>query len=178
MDASNILFNDLKHHRKSICWELEGMTLDNLPEYLKVLGNSQMDIYYGDLNKAVIYLETLSKVKQAGVIDELSYLQWLKDNGGYAEISLSDTSRWILLHGTEPGRYIHLHPARYSPHSMRVKATILKTAIACMVVHPDGTHPDLMTLNHIRRNILGLSPVKDLAGCEHLWKVIAMLNAY
>ncbi|PWV55656.1 hypothetical protein [Chitinophaga sp. S165] len=178
MDVDNILFNDLKHHRKSIHWELEGMTLDSLPHYLKVLGNSQMDIYYGDLTKAAIYIQILNAIKQAGVTDEPSYLQWLKDNGGYAEITLSDTSRWILLHGIEPNKYIHLHPARYSPHSMRVKATILKTAIACLVAYPDGAHPDLASLNHIRRNILGLSPVKDLDACEHLWQVIAMLNAY
>jgi hypothetical protein len=155
---------------------VEGITLDILREKLKVLGNSQMDIYYGQLDIPAILEEVINKVKNAGITDEISYLQWLKDNEGYVEINLSDTSRWILLHGIEPGQYIHLHPARYSPHSMRVKAAVLKTAMACRVIHPDGSHPDLSTLNHVRKNILSLSPVKDLAGCEHLWQVTAMLN--
>lgn len=176
MDVGNILFNEFKHHRKCIHGKLEAMTLNNLPPHLKVLGNSQMDVYYGDLSKDTIYLQTLSKVRDAGGTDELSYLQYLKDNNGYVEITLSDNSNWILLHGTEPGKYIHLHPARYSPYTMRVKATVLKTAIACLIAWPDGSHPDLATLNHIRKNILGLSPVKDLDSCEHLREVIAMLN--
>ena len=176
MNTSNILFNGLKHHRGYIRRELEDMALEMLPEKLKVLGNSQMDIYYGPLDIPAILHEVINNVSDAGISDETSYLQWLKDNGGYVEITLSDSSRWILLHGTEPGQYIHLHPARYSPHSMRVKAAVLKTAMACMIVQSDTTRPGLATLNHIRKDILGLSPVKDLARCEHLWQVTAMLN--
>lgn len=177
MNASNILFNALKHHRGYIRQELENITPDILSEKLKVLGNSQMDIYYGQLDIPAIYNEVINHVKEAGITDETSYLQWLKSNNGYVKITLSDSSRWILLHGTEPGRYIHLHPARYSPHSMRVKAAVLKTAMACMIIQPDSAQPGLITLNHIRKDRLGLSPVKDLARCEHLWQVMSMLNA-
>jgi hypothetical protein len=177
MNTTNILFNGLKHHRGYIRRVLGDMGLEMLPDRLKVLGNSQMDIYYGQLDIPVILDEVINKVRDAGITDEASYLRWLKDKGGYIDITLSDSSRWILLHGTEPGQYIHLHPARYSPHSMRVKAAVLKTAMACMIARPDGSQPDLVTLNHIRKDILGLSPVKDLARCEHLWQVTAMLNA-
>lgn len=177
MNTSNILFNGLKHHRGYIRRELEDMSLEMLPDQLKVLGNSQMDVYYGQLDIPAILHEVIHHVSDAGITDEASYLQWLKDNGGYIEITLSDSSRWILLHGTEPGQYIHLHPARYSPHSMRVKAAVLKTAMACMIVLSDSSQPGLATLNHIRKEILGLSPVKDLNRCEHLWQVTAMLNA-
>ncbi|SHN25477.1 hypothetical protein [Chitinophaga sp. CF418] len=177
MNTSNILFNALKHHRGYIHRELGNMTLDTLPEKVKVLGNSQMDIYYGTLDMPALFSEVAAKVQEAGITDEAGYLRWLKDNGGYIEMTLSDTSRWVLLPGIEPGRYVHLHPARYSPHSMRVKATVLKTALACLLAWPDGSQPDLSTLNQLRKNILRLSPVKDLDSCDHLWEVIGMLKA-
>jgi hypothetical protein len=175
MNADNILFNALKHHRGFIRRQLTDVTIQTLPERLKVLGNSQMDIYYGGLDLPDIFLEVTAQLTARGLSDETGYLQYLKDNGGYVEITLSDSSRWILLHGIEFGRYVHLHPARYSPHSIRVKATVLKTALACMVILPEGTLPDLSVLNHIRQSVLELSPVKDLEQCEHLWKVMKML---
>ncbi|SFO76982.1 hypothetical protein SAMN05428949_6566 [Chitinophaga sp. YR627] len=176
MNADNILFNALKHHRGFIRRQLTDVTEQTLPERLKVLGNSQMDIYYGLLDLPDIFREVTDQLIAAGLSDEAGYLQHLKDHGGYIEITLSDSSRWILLHGIEPGRYVHLHPARYSPHSIRVKATVLKTALACMVIL-EGRQPDLAVLNHIRQSVLELSPVKDLEQCEHLWKVMKMLEA-
>jgi hypothetical protein len=165
--SGNILFNALKHHRGSICRQLQTVTVASLPAMLKMLGNSQMDIYYGSLDLPSLYKEVITLIPAD---DEASYLAWL--NGGYKEITLSDTSRWILLYGTEPGKYIHLHPARYSPHSLRVKATILKTAMAVIV---SGVVPDLNAVNDIRRS-LSLSPVKSLEQCEHLLEVLEMLN--
>ncbi|PSL24468.1 hypothetical protein CLV42_11555 [Chitinophaga ginsengisoli] len=176
MNVSNILFNALKHHRGYIHRELESITLDTLPERLKVLGNSQMDIYYGILDIPLLFEEVADRILDLGIYESGAYLTWLKNNGGYVEITLSDTSRWVLLPGTEPGRYVHLHPARYSPQSMRVKATVLKTALACLVVL-GGSLPGLSALNQIRKEILGLSPVKDLDSCEHLWEVMRMLKA-
>jgi hypothetical protein len=167
--AENILFNALKHHRGYIRRQLQLATVVTLPDMLKVLGNSQMDVYYGELDLPALFVEVIKQVDT----DEISYLNWLKSHGGYVEITLSDTSRWVLLHGTEPGKYIHLHPARYSPHSLRVKATVFKTAIAVIV---NGGSPDLETLNHIRVSMLQLSPVKNLEQCGHLWKVMEMLN--
>lgn len=169
VSAENILFNALKHHRGYIRQQLDLADMMTLPHMLKVLGNSQMDIYCGELDLPALFQEVAAAVDR----DEISYLSWLDAQGGYAEITLSDTSRWVLLHGTEPGKYIHLHPARYSPHSLRVKATILKTAMA-LVLH--GGSPDIDTVNHIRISVLQLSPVKDLAQCGHLWKVMEMLR--
>jgi hypothetical protein len=168
--ASNILFNALKHHRGFIHQQIKSATPATLPGLLKKLGNSQMDIYYGSLSLEELFKQVLSQIP---VADEAACLAWLK--GGYKEITLSDTSRWILLEGNVPGQYIHLHPARYSPGSMRVKAPILKTAIACIVCHPGLTQPDLIMVNQIRTSILQLSPVKDLAQCKHLWQVMNML---
>jgi hypothetical protein len=176
--ADNILFNALKHHRLFIHQQIARADKATLPELLKKLGNSQMDIYYGVLDLPKLFKEVL---RQIPVRDEPAYLQWLQESGGYISVTLSDTSRWVLLPGNQPGQYIHLHPARYSPHSMRVKATVLKTAIACMVCMPGvnqpGTIPTLAELNELRHTLLHLSPVKDLEQCEHLWEVLKMLKA-
>ena len=169
--SENILFNALKHHRGYIRQQLKQADVVTLPDILKILGNSQMDIYYGELDLPALFEEVLMVVDK----DAVSYLQWLKALGGYAEITLSDTSRWVLLYGTEPGKYIHLHPARYSPHSLRVKATVLKTAMAMIV---SDAETDLETLNRVRVSMLELSPVKNLEQCGHLWKVMEMLKEY
>ena len=163
--ADNILFNALKHHLGFIQEQLK----HSLVPDLKILGNSQMDIYYGTLSLKELYNEVIVLIPAN---DEVSYLQWL--NNSYKEITLSDTSRWVLLHGTAPGKFVHLHPARYSPHSLRVKASILKTAIAVMTT--TDTIPDLHMLNYIRQSI-HLSPVKSLELCEHLWEVLKLLRA-
>lgn len=170
LTSANILFNALKHHRGYIHQQIATATPDTLPELLRKLGNSQMDIYYGYLSMEGLFEEVLTQIP---VGSEADYLEWL--HGAYKEITLADTSRWILLEGNVPGQYIHLHPARYSPESMRVKAPILKTAIACIVCHPGIAHPDLDMVNYIRKTILHLSPVKDLAQCQHLWQVMNML---
>lgn len=167
--TNNILFNALKHHRGYINEQIAKATPATLPELLKKLGNSQMDIYYGELGMTALMEEVVTHVP---VDNEEEYLAWL---GDYREITLSDSSRWVLLAGNVPGQYIHLHPGRYSPHSMRVKATILKTAIACMVCFPAVERPDLGQVNEMRGRLLDLSPVRDLEQCQHLWKVMGML---
>ncbi|SFW64347.1 hypothetical protein [Chitinophaga sancti] len=167
---ANILFNALKHHKGYIRQQIATATPTTLPGLLKKLGNSQMDIYYGYLTPERLFEEVLAQIPAETAS---AYLAWL--NGEYKEIILSDNSKWILLEGNVPGQYIHLHPARYSPESMRVKAPILKTAIACIVCHPRIVHPDLVMVNQIRKTILQLSPVKDLAQCQHLWQVMKML---
>jgi hypothetical protein len=174
---TNILFNALKHHQLFICRQITIATSETLPGMLKLLGNSQMDVYYGTLDLPALFEEVAHRLQTEQIVDEATYLNWLQANNGYVEITLSDTSRWILLAGNVPGKYVHLHPARYSPHSLRVKATVLKTAIACMVSLPQGIIPDLSTLNHIRESLLQLSPVKDLSQCEHLWKVMQLLSS-
>lgn len=173
--TDHILFNALKHHRGYIHNHIRQETTATLPKTLKVLGNSQMDIYYGKLVLPQLFGEALLQVKIHGISDNTTYLHWLQTHHGYFEITLSDTSRWILLPGVNSRQFIHLHPARYSPHSMRVKATTLKTAITCMVYQPGNTIPDLAAVNAARQTI-ALSPVKDLAQCHHLWKVMQLLT--
>lgn len=174
--SANILLNELKHHRASILRLAEQATADTIARSVSVLGNSQMDVYYGWLDVPALAEEVITQLTDVPLTGEQDYRQWLAEEGGYRKMILSDTSEWILLHGIEPGRYVHLHPARYSPHSMRVKATTLKTAVACMVCYPGNNEPSLEELNLLRSSLLQLSPVKEAGQCHHLWKVIHMLH--
>jgi hypothetical protein len=74
----------------------------------------------------------------------------------------ADGSRWALRVGTPADRHVHVHPARYSPHTVRVGANALKTAIlAVATAAPDI--PDVAAVNAVRRRFLGLPPVPALS---------------
>ena len=94
-----------------------------------------MDLYLGSLNPRQISNEIINKIKNFGLYTYIKYRKWLSEEGKqYKQIDLSDTSVWMLRFGNEKDRYIHIHPGRYSPNTMRVKAKTLKTAIAVNVL--------------------------------------------
>jgi hypothetical protein len=72
-------------------------------------------------------------------------------------------------------RYVHSFPARYSPHSFRIKANTLKSAILYIIyVGKDYVTED--GLNFARAES-GLSPVKDLFDAEAITEMIEILRA-
>ena len=98
--------------------------------------------------------------------------------GGYRLVELSDTSRWVLRLG-EVNHYVHAHPGRYAPHTRRVRANVLKTAVLVLAhVGVHGGDPlDVKLVNHVRRQHLALAPIgKDLAGDQGLGGVIDALR--
>ncbi|GGH56841.1 hypothetical protein HNQ91_000088 [Filimonas zeae] len=143
---------------------------------LQPLGNALMDVYYGPLEIPVIFEEVTEHLLQLNIQEEAAYMQWLQAGGGYRECTLSDGSRWIFLQGNEPGRYVHIHPARYSAYSVRIKATTLKTALAWIICNPGNSVPDILSLNQLRQQVLQLSPVKDTSQCRQLTKTLALLQ--
>ena len=91
---------------------------------------------------------------------------------------LDAPSRWVLRRGTEPGRHVHVHPARWAPHTLRVRANVLKTAVM-VLAHASvygGDPRDVARINAVRRQYLGLSPIKELAGDQGLGIVIDILQ--
>ena len=55
--------------------------------------------------------------------------KWLTEQGEYALTNLPDGSKWTIGLGPADGRYLHLHPGRWVPHTMRVQANTLKSAV-------------------------------------------------
>lgn len=175
----NIQFNALKHHLGAIGNFIATCPVAELPQHLKILGNSQMDLYLGHLQIAEIGQETLDALWERDINTLPEYAHWLDQEEGYQSLTLSDQSTWILRMGQEEtGRYIHLHPSRYSPHSVRVKATVLKTAIALASYYKNGLikELDLQALNQVRAAVVELPPIKDLSESRHILTIMELVT--
>jgi hypothetical protein len=136
-----------------------------------------MDMYAGQLSTAVIFTEIREQLLQAGVHNRLDYEAFLAQRQHYATLVLSDTSRWILRLAADKSSYIHLHPGRYSPHTFRVKAAALKTALAWWIArqHHLLTGDLLKDLNDLRSG-LGLSPLRNVAESSHILEIMSLLE--
>ncbi len=154
-----IIFNALKHHLGFIRSFAQQIGTENLCTDLLKIGGSQMDLYIGDLTIEQIFEETAIFLHKNDWYDVGKYKEQLIKKGHYIECDLSDGSTWTLRLGIDDTQYIHIHPSRYAQHTQRVKAGVLKTAIAFLVRRE--TDLSTATINAVRKE-LGLSPVKNL----------------
>ena len=159
-----LLFNPLKHHLGYIKGYISQFNRDDmtiLKSYLQTIGDSQMDLYTGALSIAQISHQILI------FINELN---------GYYMITISDGSKWILRDGLNSERYIHFHPARYSPNTVRIKANTLKSLIAAHIIHKN--HVGLPEINQVRSEILQLAPLKQLSPDIGISKHLLLLHSF
>lgn len=180
-----VQFNLLKHHlnyiKERINYSIEDetesfITLKN--ELLKV-GNSQMDIYTGNLSPSSICREILNELHRLEINGIVLYKDWIFSNPqAYQTLLLSDKSKWVLRIGEDEQKYVHIHPARNSFLCIRVKATTLKTAIFASVFSrikhqvPDN----LSIINSVRKEFLKEPPVKSISTARNLIKLIKLIN--
>jgi len=177
-------FNCWKHHsdfiKKQIkLYRCENISVEELQKALLVIGESQMDLYVGKLSPQEICDELLSRLKLTGVLAFREYKKWLFETGSeYKLMEISDSSVWTLRLGKEEERYIHIHPARYSPVSLRVKALTLKTAIAVLIINYENkpTLLDTLQINAVRKNVLNSAPVKKVSSNSAVLRVINILS--
>lgn len=134
-------------------------------------------MYAGELSTEAIFTEIREQLRQAGVHNRSDYEAFLAQSHHYATMVLSDTSKWILRLAADKSCYIHLHPGRYSPHTFRVKAAALKTALAWWIAkqHHLLTGDLLKDLNHLR-NGLRLSPLRNVAESSHILEIMSLLE--
>ena len=171
MDSSRINFNVYKHHLDSIRTLVMEADFETLTNTLKRIGNSTLDLYTGDLSVDSIKKEVADLLSSRSIIDVKSYSKYLKENAGFQNIGLSDGSTWTLrkIRGPE---FIHIHPARYSQHSVRTNGSSLKTVIATKSLF-DSYAPGIQDINESRERI-GLPPVKKVVrnrGISKLFKL-------
>ena len=178
-----LLFNCWKHHLGFIKEELSIVRIKDekdLKDFIKklnVMGNSLSDLYTGLMSVQQIINHIIKNINELNVNDESSYKVWLhNENRDYKIIKLSDDSTWALRHGNEKKRYIHIHPARYSVHSIRVKSLSLKTAslLILWIKNFGGATEDIKLLNQLRFNYLEASPVKTVPPNSGLGKIIKL----
>jgi hypothetical protein len=168
-----ILFNTLKHHIGYIQTFIKNNDLDNAKEQLLSIGASQMDLYIGDLSVQDIENQIVAYLNKNNILDKTLFDSFIENQKDFFEITLSDTSRWTLRKGNDATHYIHIHPSRYSPHTLRVRAGILKTAIGLEISKMENYNT--LIINRLRIE-LSLSPIKQMEDSVGLEKMVKILR--
>lgn len=118
-------------------------------------------------------------LKKNKVFKYKSYKQWLFSEGNeYKLITMPDKSIWTLRMGNQKKNYVHIHPGRYSLHTIRVRALTLKTAI-CVIAYRKvykNFSPDLKLINNVRKEFLNAAPVKSLSSTSGLGRLLNVFN--
>jgi hypothetical protein len=178
---TTVMFNAWKHHRNHIISRITSVSStalgrQEIMQGLAVIGNSVADLYLGHLSPDEICSEIISMLKTGGNYEPGHYSPWLSQNKGYRMVSLSDASRWTLRLGNDESRYIHIHPGRYSPNTIRIKALTLKTIVVtvywCRIKNEKA---NLGIINQARLELLNEPPLKDagsIAGIARAFKII------
>ena len=178
-----ITFNTYKHHFRFLKWKIEEWKKQEwkiVEKELLTLGENLLDFYLGELAVKEICEEVTSYFKHKNISDLEAFKLWLR-SAEYRKIELSDHSHWVIKEGINPQRYIHIHPAKYSDHTLRIRAVTLKTVctlqIKSVVIHK-SMRENLEQVNYIRKNYLNLSPIKSLSYNEGIFKIWRMFEDY
>ena len=175
--SESILLNLFKHHAGALkhFLETEPDTATVL-KALKRIGHSQMDFYYGSLSPETIFKEAVFFLGQEKIDTPAAFLAWLKPEQ-FKSFTCSDGSVWIFREG-QGQQFIHLHPGRYSPHSVRIKAATLKAAGILFRHIQSGKlvwPASRSAINHLRASELGLSPIGKNNPSDQLERTVALL---
>ncbi len=162
-----ITYNPYKHHLRFLLakvetWRKQGWKIA-MPKILTI-GSNLVDLYTGKLSVSEVCNECIAHLDRGELLDPDKYNCWLSDVS-WRKITLSDNSEWLLKIGDHTECFVHIHPAKYSIHSIRVRSTTLKTALAieCTAYEDIETKmPSLELVNRVRVEKLALSPVKSL----------------
>jgi hypothetical protein len=175
-----VTFNPYKHHMGFLKHKIKNWKGQKWPvveQELRCIGNNLIDLYYGKFTVKMILEEISVFAEKNKLSDPESLEKWLSPHE-YRKTELSDSSIWIIRQGLDSSRYLHIHPAKHSPCTFRVRATTLKTVAAFMVLNENPAEADfsLKTINMIRTEKLGLSPVKSLEKGKGISRVREYFN--
>jgi hypothetical protein len=155
--------------------------LQPLAKELVVVGSKLMDLYHGPFSPREIANRVLAKLRKTGHDTADLFRTWVKFAGGYQTIEFpEDGSRWVLRMADEADRYVHVHPARYSPFTIRVRANVLTTAVLALAftAFRGGDPLSRSAVNAVRRDYLGLAPLgRDPSSDEGIGAVIELLRS-
>lgn len=173
-------FNPLKHHlafiKDFISVNETSAVNDDLLRSISQIGTSVMDIYTGNLGIAQILAEIDCLLKKEMHYKKDEFAAWTGTSFSDFRIHrLEDDSRWTLKFHDSNNRYVHLFPARLSPHTFRVKANTLKSAILYCISYGK----DFVTEDDLNRSraMINLSPVKEISETEAISGMIEILRS-
>ncbi len=177
-----LLFNPLKHYLPYIrnytvskAMHANDPRLNELTREIRHIGTCVMDIYKGKLSMDEISNEVIAYLENNMLLLQSDYMAWTGTGfNDFRIITLSDTSRWTLKYHNNETRYVHIFPARSSPHSFRTKANTLKSAILYLI----AIGKDYITDDDLNaaRALAGLSPVGEVADAEAVTEMIGILR--
>jgi len=157
-----VRFNPFKHHRNYILRILEGISSDVIISLLDPVCNNYNDIYTGNMAPGEIGSAVIEILKSNQVFQPDDFSRGLAAKNGYQQIKLEDQSEWVVRRSIDNERYIHIHPARNSPFTIRFKGSTLKTVYLLKVSFTGFQETlSLESVNRTRMQI-GLSPVRKL----------------
>jgi hypothetical protein len=173
-----VTFNPYKHHFGFLKaqmgkWQKTGWK--EAEEKILLIGSNLIDLYTGRLDVAEICNQCVLFAQEQNLVSAEKLNNWLGSHE-FKKIKLSDGSLWVIKQGLDPTCFLHIHPAKYSPFTVRVRASTLKTVLAFKVIKGGDENENfrLTTVNQIRRDYLGLSPVKALEkgkGINRIWSL-------
>jgi hypothetical protein len=179
-----IKFNCWKHHAGFIKEQInlikDKKDIDNLPDILLKIGESQMDLYISILSPNQISENIIEQLKGMNVLSSSEYKEWLfNDKKDYQLLKLPDKSVWVLRWGVDRNRYIHIHPGRHSTNTIRVKFLTLKTAICILSLNKifGGTADNLSLINSLREKFLKAPPLKSFSHSAGLGRLLSVFNS-
>ncbi|WP_297093482.1 hypothetical protein [uncultured Draconibacterium sp.] len=181
-----VQYNPYKHHFRFLLNELkEWQNGDwNITEKTMLsIGNNLIDFYLGELTPEQVCKASLNYFETRNISAKTAFNNWM-GNAEWKKITLPDESKWLIKHGNQPDRYIHIHPAKFSKHTIRVRATTLKTVLT-LCVHKvpilNDAEQNLKSVNEQRISYLQLSPIKSLdeedSGILKLWQLFVNAGA-
>lgn len=151
--------------------------LTSLRSEMLLIGESLMDLYLGELAPGEIVDSIITSCKRQKILNKTEFQFWLKSEGkDFRTIELKDKSKWTLRLGDEKQRYMHIHPSRYSPHTIRVRSSSLKSAILFLILEKPDFQNTLLSVNRIRKEYLNLPPLKNLSSGSALFNLIDILT--
>jgi hypothetical protein len=170
-------FNPLKHHLAFIREFILSVTAEKneIIRQVRHIGTSVMDVYTGRLSVEVVLAEVKAFLESQKLTEAGSFAAWTGTTfSDFRIITLSDDSQWTLKYHSNRSRYVHLFPARSSPHSFRVKANTLKSAVLYEIV----TGRDYINEEDLNRAraMIGLSPIREVAESEAIFEMIEILR--
>jgi hypothetical protein len=174
-----VTFNPLKHHFGFLKQQIE--TWKNLPwtkveKDLLLVGINLIDLYCGKLSVEEICRQCLHFSEKEGLTSAGKLKNWLGQKE-FRKIKLSDNSEWVIKQGLDSGRFLHIHPAKYSAFTLRVRGATLKTVAALKVLTKNKNQLELQLVNQVRSEKLALSPIKKLEkgkGISRIWSLFSL----
>lgn len=172
-----VAFNPFKHHLsclKAAADEWRKLHWSEVEKNLLLIGSNVTDLYYGSLSVEEICSEFVQFAKENNLNSPERLVEWLLPYG-YRKVTLADNSVWVVRQGVNPDRFLHIHPAKYSPYTIRVRGTTLKTVAGLYLSGTDIQHESLLeSVNRVRTEKLDLSPVKSLQKGRGILKILDM----